>query len=189
MQLHTSSSQYSQRGITLTETLLVLAVAAALAVAAYAAYSVARNDSRLSELASGTVTMVEMIKQVWSLSGDYSEVTAENISKAGILPKPYKFDGNDIQDPFGNTVTINGSTTSFAFAFRNLSNENCSKLAPTLASFAYQITVGTDARATQGRVTGNLPYKNSAGEIATHHLITACGNSNASQRNIAVEIR
>ena len=186
---HIALNRQLQRGITLTETLLVLAVAAALAVAAYAAYSVARNDGTLSDLSSGTVTMVEKIRQVWSLSGDYSSVTAVNLSKAGVLPKPFKFDGDNIQDPFGNNLVINGATTSFAFSFRNLSSENCSKLAPTLASFGYQITVGGDAQASQGRASGASLYKSSAGEINTGALINACGADSASQRNIAVEIR
>jgi len=178
-----------QRGITLTETLLVLAVAAALAVAAYAAYSVARNDSTLSDLSSGTVTMVEKVRQVWSLSGNYSAVDAANVSKAGILPKPFKFDGSNIQDPFGNNVVLNGASTSFAFSFRNLSKENCSKLAPTMASFAYQISVGGDAQAAQGKAAGNNLYKTSSGEIDTGALINACGSDAAASRNIAVEIR
>jgi len=182
-------ARHLQRGITLTETLLVLAVAAALAVAAYAAYSVARNDGTLSALSSGTVTLVEKIRQVWSLSGNYDSVDAATVNKAGILPKPFKYDGGSIQDPFGNSMVINGATTSFAFSFRNLSKENCSKLAPSLASFAFQITVGGDAQASQGRAVGNGLYKARSGEIDTGALINACGADSAAARNIAVEIR
>lgn len=195
-----------QRGVTLTETLLVLALASVLAAAAYRAYASASNDAKLSDLSNGTVSLIGKVKQVWGSAGNYENLTPTTLNRSGILPSQFKFapgggaGGNDqVWDTFGNEVLVNGTRGSFALAFGFLSKENCSSLAPTLASIAYRINVGEGATASNGKISGGKPYKGpevsaanrndlgNADDLDTDALVAAC--SNAGNRVIALEIR
>lgn len=203
---HFSLRPSLQRGVTLTETLLVLALASVLAAAAYRAYASASNDAKLSDMSNGTLSLIGKIKQVWGSAGNYENLTPTTLNRSGILPSQFKFapgggsGGNDqVWDTFGNEVLISGTRGSFALVFGYLSKDNCSSLAPTLASIAYRINVGEGATASNGKISGGKLYKgpevstaNNAdlgnnNDLDTDALVTACSGSG--NRVIALEIR
>jgi len=188
-----------QRGVTLTETLLVLALAATLAAAAYRAYSTASNDAKTSELGNGTITLIGKIKQVWGAAGDYASLDPANLERSGILPTQFRTNRNgstlasEVRDTFGNEITITGGVGAFTLGFNNLSSDTCTTLAATLASQAFRIQAGSGATAATGAATGGKQYKGpdvttqSGLDVAA--LTEACGDSEAVNRILVAEIR
>jgi prepilin-type N-terminal cleavage/methylation domain-containing protein len=180
-----------QRGVTLTETLLVLGLAALLAAVAYRAFGTARADARLQDLSSGTIALVNKVSLVFGGSADYSALTPENLVKAGALPSQFRHEvlnGQTVlRDLFGNEFVVNGAQGSWSFHFTNLTREACTTLAPQLAALAYAIRAGTEAEAANG-VVGNrgVEVKAAGGTVNTANLLTGCSEDN---RKLAVEIR
>lgn len=191
----------AQRGVTLTETLLVLALAAALAAAAYRAYGTASNDAKTSELSNGAITMIGKIKQVWGASGDYTTLAPATLEQSGILPVQFRTNrsgstlATEIRDTFGNVVSITGTQGSFTLGFERLSPDTCTTLAPVLASQAYRIRAGSGAAAANGVASGGQVYKDptatsmpqSGLDVAA--LTAACGDSDVANRILVAEIR
>jgi len=181
--------QRLQRGITLIEVLLVLAIAAAMAAAAYRAFAVARSDALLSDLQAGSIQMAGRVKQVFGAAGTYQDLTPTLLEQAGAVPSQFRFDGESLNDPFGNPVKLSGGRASFAFSYENLSRDHCLSLAPALNSIAYRITVGSDADTLEGQATGRHEYRNARAELDTPSLIRECSQDRGTQRRLAVEIR
>jgi len=197
-----------QRGVTLTETLLVLAVAAILAAAAYRAYSVANTDSRNNDLSNATLALIGKIKQIWGTDGDYSGLdgnkAGEALFNSGILPSQFRREGTGnatkIRDINGNEVTFHGVEGAFTIGFTNLSKEACTLLASSLASTANSIHVGA-ARATTNsssgliQVTGGKEYKgpniSSSSGLDSSALTDSagCGVSSPAQRKLIALVR
>ncbi|NEX63364.1 prepilin-type N-terminal cleavage/methylation domain-containing protein [Noviherbaspirillum galbum] len=179
------------KGMTLPETLLVLAVGAAVAVVGYAGYKTATGDVGGAALAQDTVTMIAKIKQTWGSTGNFTSLSAANLNNAGLLSNSsYKYDGTNIVDGLGNTATIDGATTKFAMLLGPYSKDDCARIAPQLVSAAYNINVGDAAALTGGNagtVTGGSAFK--AGTTTTQaNMLTGCGGTNTAPK-IAIEVR
>ncbi|WP_027015215.1 type 4 pilus major pilin [Comamonas composti] len=194
-------SSLHQRGVTLTETLLVLALAAVMAAGAYRAYASASNDAKTSELGNGTVALIGKIKQVWGTDGNYVSLKPETLDRAGILPAQFRTnrDGSnpatEIRDTFGNTISVYGQSGSFTLGFENLSRDTCSTLATTLASLAFRIHVGAGARNSDGSIapSGGRAYKGptvtAISGLDTEALVMACDDATPANRLIVAEVR
>jgi len=188
-----------QRGVTLTETLLVLALAATLAAAAYRAYSTASSDAKTSELGNGTVALIGKIKQVWGATGDYSTLTPANLEQSGILPTQFRTNrsgttlATEVRDTFGNEITITGGAGAFTLGFNQLSADTCTTLAATLASQAFRIQAGSGATAADGAASGGADYKGpdvtATSGLDVAALAQACGDANTANRILVAEIR
>jgi len=185
---------HAQRGVTLTETLLVLGVAALLAAAAYRAYSMASSDARTSELSNSTVALVNKVKNVFGTDGNYTTLNttfAEKLENSGVLPPQFRRNNAEIRDIFGNPVTVTGGNGSFTVGFTNLERDTCSTLASSLASVAYAINVG-DATAANGALgSGGEKYKDPATGLDSGALASAngCGTAAVGNRKLVAEIR
>lgn len=184
---HLGLRMHRQAGMTLTESLLVLGIAAAVAVTAYAGYKMATSDVSASDLSNGNVAMVSKIKQVWGVAGDYSTVTAEGLIKAGVLPKSFKFNSTDssITDNYGNAVTVSGAANKFAVLLGGPYDKDvCTKVASGLTGIAYSVYVGSDATISAGAASGTNNYKVGAA-IDQSKLLAGC----AADAKIAYEVR
>ncbi|TCT10727.1 hypothetical protein EDC22_105227 [Tepidamorphus gemmatus] len=183
-----------QAGVTLTETLLVLALAAALGAVAYRSYSSAREEARLSDMTTGAIALIGKIGQFYSAAADYSGLTPEILHKAGIVPPQFRTvtDSNgtvELRDPFGNTVDINGTGGSYALAFRRLTQAACSSLATALTSIAHRIAAGASVTAANGVIdtgaNGRI-YKDETTSADLAGLVDGCSQDSAL---LAVEVR
>jgi len=182
--------KHNQRGITLTEALLVLALAALLASVAYVTYGSARKDVRVADITNGTISMVAKISQVYGNSSDYTSLTAQLLNQAGLVPSQFlvidQSGTAEMHDAFGNPFLLSGTLGSYAFAFENLDSESCAKLAPALVSVAHQINTGNDVIINNGRIDGGHIYKSPEGEVNVANLAIGC---NAAPTRLAVEVR
>lgn len=186
------NSRRRQRGITLVEALLVLALAALLASIAYVTYGSGRKDVRLNDATTGTITLIARINQLYGNSSDYTTLTPTLLSQTGIVPSQFQVADNEgtleLRDLFGNPLEINGGSGSYALAFNGLDRESCSKLAPALASIAFQINAGAaaDVNVTNGAVNGGQEYKAAAGTVNVANLAAGC---NAAPARLAIVVR
>lgn len=109
-----------QAGMTLTESLLVLAVGALVAVLAYGGYKMAVGGVNEQAAVDSSARMLSAIKKAFGSSGNYTtDVTTLNLAKSGIVPAEFKTDitgTGTITPPWGagSTVTIAGTGTSAA---------------------------------------------------------------------------
>lgn len=173
-----------QRGLTITEAILTLGIASAVATGAYGIYKVARADVTADDLARGTVRMLADTQNIFGTNGGYAVVTPANINSTGLVPPGWRWDGANVLDNRGSIVTINGAAGSFAFVFTDLSASDCAKAATKMESMATSIRVGATAAAAAGVISGGSVYKAADGTISAANLATGCGQAN---RKIAVQ--
>ncbi|MBI1891892.1 MAG: prepilin-type N-terminal cleavage/methylation domain-containing protein [Burkholderiales bacterium] len=108
----------TQAGMTLTESLLVLAVGALVAVLAYGGYKVASGNVSEKSAVESTARLLTSIKKAFGGSGNYTtNVTTANLAKSGIVPTDFKSDtaAGTVAAPWGtgtSMVTIAGTGTA-----------------------------------------------------------------------------
>lgn len=181
-----ASSIQRQKGLTMIEVLVVLAVLAAVIGAVYGGSRAANSDVAANELGRAATSLVSQIKRTLGSTGSYADVSVTTIGNLGLVPSSWKIVGANLNDNFGNAVTINGSAGSFALAFPSLSSADCAKVLPLLSGLAYRATVGDDAAAASGAATGASVYKAGDGTITPSVLNSGCS---AEDRILALEFR
>lgn len=173
-------------GLTLGEALLVLGVMSSVLVGAYGAYKYARSDVGANNLAQGAVQLAAQTQSVFGANGGYASVTAANLNSAGLVPAGWRWDGTNILDGGGNSVTLTAAAGSFAITLQNMTAAECAKAATQMEAAAYSIRVGTSATSAAGVISGGNVYKSTAGVISAGNLATGCGEAT---RKVAIEVR
>lgn len=163
----------------------MLAVSSSVLVAAYGAYKYARSDVGANNLAQGAVQLSAQTQSVFGTNGGYASVTSANINSAGLVPSGWRWDGTNILDGSGNTVTLSGAAGSFSIVLQNMSSSECAKAATQMEGASYSIRIGTSATAAAGVISGGNVYKSTAGVISAANLVTGCGEAT---RKVAIEV-
>lgn len=134
-----------QSGMTLTESLLVLAVGALIAVLAYGAYRMATSDVKVQSQVQGITQLVGKIKQVFASAADFSGVTNTSVTNAKIVPADFKVSGTTISNAWGGTITaaqVTGDATKFQLTITKVPKEGCMEFLAGIASAAQSMTMG-----------------------------------------------
>lgn len=140
------------RGLSLTETLLVLGVIALVAVIAYAGYNAATGSVKAGGDAQALVQMAGNINKTFATAADYNGVTTANLINAGLVPKAYKVRG------VTNIIHSNGSdiipgfapatnSTQYAIAYLNVPADQCMEIAQSVASAVQEVFISNSATA------------------------------------------
>ena len=165
----------------LVELLIVLAIVGAGLVLMLNRSDRADRISAANELAEDVPIMVSKIKGLAGASNSYTSVTAQRLSQWSVLPAKIKWDGAALNDPFGNAMTVNGNTNTFAItiggATAALDQEVCSTVASRLAGGANAVRIGTAATATSGTISGGNVYKAVGGTPDAAALATGCSEA------------
>lgn len=151
------SSLKKQTGMTLTESLLVLAVGALIAVLAYGAYRMASSDVKVQSQVQGITQMVGKIKQVFGTGTDYNNVTIANVINARIVPADFKVNGTTaINNAWAGTITpaVGTNTAQFTLTITNVPAEGCMEFLSGISSSATVLTVGGTAAANTVKAAG-----------------------------------
>lgn len=166
-----------QAGLTLTESLLVLAIGAAVAVLAYGGYKFATNSVTVSSQTRATTQLVASIKRVFGIANDYSTVTNQNIINARIVPEEFKISGTTIYNRWTGTVTAAvgnqaGGTplTQFKITITQVPRDSCAEFVSGLTSAATTLWVN-------GTTAGTNDVKDSNGVVWPDRLATQCNNT------------
>lgn len=133
-----------QRGVTLLEGLLVLAIAAGLAIAAYAVFRNAKSDTTTTSQARGTIALASQIVRLYAQdTAQYTNLTTANIISAGIVPADFVIAGGVINNKWGGTLTPSvgnqaGTTpvNNFKFTVTGIPADSCVRYVTAIASSA-----------------------------------------------------
>lgn len=175
-----------QKGVTLTEAMLALAVSGALAAAVTGVYRTSMEGLAGDDLGNSTVRLIADLQGVFGANGGYTAVSATNISSAGLTPAGWRWDGTNLIDSRGNTVAVSSVAGGFALVFNSLTPKTCTLAAIKMEGAAYSIRVGTSADAAAGVISGGVAYKDTSGELSAANLAAGCGQAN---RKLSVQVR
>lgn len=178
-----------QLGFTLIETMIALGIMGT-AVAALLYYQTrAENNQGSNKTAQDLSLMASKIKNYLGPSNSYIPLTPVFVNSSALITPPMKWDGTNVLDPWGNTMTINGGTTTFALTIGGttsaLDKEVCTSIASKMVDNATAINIGA-ATAAAGVVSGGSAYKAANGTPNGTNLATGCAVANPV---IAVQFR
>lgn len=133
------------RGLSLTETLLVLGVIALVAVIAYAGYNAATSSVKTGGEAQAIVQLQSNITKTFN--GDYSSLDAASVIDAGLVPKTFRINaaGDAIANAYGGTILPIAVSTTDSFRFQivytDVPQDSCVELAQTISSSAQAVHI------------------------------------------------
>lgn len=133
-----------QRGVTLLEGLLVLAIAAGLAIAAYAVYRNASGDAKTTSQARGVIALATEISRLYAQDQtQYTNLTAANVISSGVVPADFTVVGTAINNRWGGTVVPAvgnqaGATpvNNFKITINGVPADSCVRLVTAIATSA-----------------------------------------------------
>jgi prepilin-type N-terminal cleavage/methylation domain-containing protein len=175
-----------QLGFTLVEIMIVLAIIGTAIGGILYYQSRAENTQAATKTSSDVALMASKIKTYFRASNSYTNVTASRINGMALVTAPMKFDGTNMVDPWGNTMSVAGGTLSFAISMGGatapIDKEVCTSLASALADKATAIRVGTAAAvstsgSTAGTISGGNLYKGAGVTADSAALATGCNES------------
>lgn len=139
-----------QRGLTLTESLLVLAVAALVAVLAYGGYKMANANVKSMSSVNSTVRLLTAIKKTFGSNSDYTGITHTLVAQSGIVPTDFASNSATgvITAPYGATVTIAADGTDKTRAlvtFTSVPSDVCMDLAAGIEGMTDTLSIGGTA--------------------------------------------
>ena len=176
----------AQRGFALGEMLLAVALVAVLVGIGAAVYSSVRGGINADDTAAKAIALASDIQKNWRNAGTFATVSPAEVNKLALIQKPLKFDGTNLTDAWGNTMSLNGGTNSFVMTIGGttnaLSKDDCASIANRLANgVATNINIGTTAAAgtgaNLGNVTGGSAFKTGT-TINQGNLTTGCNEAN-----------
>ncbi len=175
-----------QRGFALLELLLTVAIVAVLVGIGAGIYSYTRAGIGADDQASKTIALVADVQKNWrNNTGGYTGITPAQVNQLSLVQKPLKWDGTNIDDAYGNPMTLSGGTTTFSITVGGtvaaLNNADCASIANRLAAgVANNINIGAAATlgsgATAGTVTGGNVFK-VGNAITQTSLTTGCNET------------
>lgn len=135
-----------QTGLTLVESLLVLAVAALVAVLAYGGYKMANQGVKSQSGVESTVRLLTSIKKTFGSSGDYTGITGDLVKSSGVVPSDFDTSGTNFKAPFGSAVTIASAASNkmAAVTFAAVPADICMDLVSGIEGMTEVLTVGGD---------------------------------------------
>lgn len=166
-----------QKGFALLELVLAVAIIGVLAAIGTGIYSSLNSGITADDQANKTIAMASAIQKNWRNSGSFTTLTGAELNKLALVVPPLRFATPDVQDAWGNTMTINGGASSFAITTGGttaaISKEDCAAIANKLASIAHSIRIGAAATAAAGVISGGELFK-TGGTITQTALGTGC---------------
>lgn len=152
----TSLQQYAEkqqavrqhRGLSLTETLLVLGVIALVAVIAYAGYNAATSSVKTGGETRSAVTLLNNIQKTFGTAANYNAVTVPNLINAGQVPSTYRVTGTTaINNTYGSPVYVGFAGSQYGIAVTGVPNEQCVEFAQGVASSAQEVYIAANVTA------------------------------------------
>ena len=153
-----SSRSRKQKGFTLVEVIVVLAIVGVALAGVLVYQSMAENRNRTNNTINAVITMVGNVKSVFAAANSYAAVTSANLVNAGIPMTPFTTSGTTILDPWGNTMVVGGSGPFFGFGIRAPDSQTCIALVSSLAQSAVRVTVHTAAPAFSAAATTPVAF-------------------------------
>jgi len=146
--------QNGQKGFTLIEVLVVLAIAGVALAGVLVFQANAESRNRANDTIAALTSMVSDVRTAFRPANRYSGVSEAALVQAGVVDSPFAASGTAILDPWGNdTVAVGGSVPFFGISFQVPDRETCMRVVAALAPSADRITVHTTAQSFTGTAT------------------------------------
>lgn len=172
-------SKFRQAGMTLTESLLVLGIGAAVAVLAYGGYKMATGMVSASSQVRGVTQLAAGINRIYGVTANYSTLNNTNVVSSKIVPSDFKVNGTNITTAWGGAITVGpgnqaGATpnTMFKITINSVPTDNCVDFVSGIASAATTLWVN-------GTTVGTHDVKDSSGTYYPDRAATQCAASSA----------
>jgi prepilin-type N-terminal cleavage/methylation domain-containing protein len=180
--LLTKNSITRQHGFTLIEVMIVLGIVALAIAGLFFLRQTAEDGQQAEKVSTDIALMASKIKSLYRGANSYATLSASELDKQALITKPMKYDGTNMLDPWGNTMTINGSAATYAITLGGATNpitkESCNTIAALLATNASLLRVGTSATATAGVISGgNLVLASSGASVVQTAMTTGCAEA------------
>lgn len=158
MKVQTKKSRFFQAGMTLTESLLALSIAATVSVLVYGGYKMATGMVSANSQINATIQLLGSVKQVFGGGTDYSTVTIANVINSQKVPSEFKVSGTtNIYNAWGGEITPavgkqSGATptTFFKLTFTGVPKEQCMDFVSGVAAAAYSVWIPASTTFTAG---------------------------------------
>lgn len=170
-----------QLGFTIIEIMIALGIIGTAVAAVLYYQGRAEHNQTANKTAQDLALMASKIKTYLGPSNTYAAATPAWLNSSSLVAPPMKFDGTNLQDPWGNTMSVNGNTTTYAITIGGttsaLDKEVCASIASKMVDNATVINIGTAATATAGVVSGGSAYKANGGTPDGALLATGCNTA------------
>lgn len=172
-----SQNTKNEKGFSLLELLLVVAVGAVLILAGLAAYRLVSENNNVNEASRLLNTLKQQTQRAYQSEGDYG---ADGTDLVPILTDLRAFPNGTLnaagvpQHPFGAAITIvaSGAGTSFDIGFTNIERAACMALGQQFESAA-------DSDFVTLSIGGADPDGDADGDITLAELAATCPAANA----------
>lgn len=136
-------TSFRQRGFTLVETLLVIAIATVILTAALAMYTSTRSGQIASQMVRDTVSVQAGIQSLFNAQSDYTGLSNEVLFKAKKIPSTLKYDSGVITTEEGGMLSVTGSGNQYNMTITNVSPATCFAMLSSLNSGWRQVKVNS----------------------------------------------
>jgi major structural subunit of bundle-forming pilus len=127
MRKQARNNKRGQRGLTLIEAAMVLALSAVVVAGAVMYYQSAAENNK-AQVALGQLGMIQSaVQTVTGMSANYNGLTTKDIVKSSNIPNSQK-SGDDLISPWGK-ITVAGSATNYTVAMEHVPLGPCQVLA------------------------------------------------------------
>jgi hypothetical protein len=172
-------------GFVLTELLLGIAVIAVVALIGVGVYRGLRSGINADDMGDKTIALVSEIQKNWRTAGSYTTVSAVEVDKLSLINAPMRMNGSNLQDAYGNAMSLNGGQASFALTIGGstapIAKDDCATIANKIAGIASVVRIGAAATVgsggTAGTVTGGNVFKSGA-TVTQSSLTDGCNEAN-----------
>ncbi|AZV12443.1 MULTISPECIES: type 4 pilus major pilin [Salmonella] len=168
----------NNRGFSLLEIILVLAIAAVLIIGVFMVYPKVSSSSKVNNDTQLLSTLKAGIHSIWGSTNNFNGLSVDSVIKANLVPEDYLEDG-EIQNNWGANVLIEPYYDgSYYIAFENISADACPKFVAAAAGSFYKIVIaGNEIK----NDMNNLP-------LSIDKTALACVNNEAGYSNRPVTI-
>jgi len=135
----------SQRGFTLIEAIVVLALLGAVIAGVLIYQASAERANRANATISALTTMVGSTRAIFGPANTFAGLSAASMAQAGIPVQPFSVAGtgagSTVLDPWGGNVLVTGGPRFFGVSFAVPDRETCVMILSAIAPGALRATV------------------------------------------------
>lgn len=158
-----------QRGFSLAEAGLVLALGMAAFATAYGFYRSGSNDITTQAQVTGTLSLANNIERAYHSAGNYTGMTTASVAGSGLVPSAFRVSGTTITHGWGGALAVDAATdvSTYEMKFSAMPKNTCAEFVASVESIASIIVVGSTTVKDMTAVTPE--------PLSMTDLLTACG--------------
>lgn len=135
-------SRKNQKGLTLVELILTLALAGLILFGIFSAYSSAKQSSNIKAESTGLQTLVAGVRSLYPGSPNYTGVGAAQLITAGKAPQSM-VNGTALRNVWGGAITVAANATAgFDVTYAAVPTSSCIEIITTVGPSFNVVAIG-----------------------------------------------